>query len=264
MRYTFGTDTIASHRLQKVAAVFNPSSRRFIAEHLSRPLGAVLDIGCGPGHTTRMLASAVRSAEVYGLDNSENFLVEAMEHGEQCVFINHDVTRTPFPVRADALYARFILAHLPEAVRLADAWAGALRPHGLILIEEMENIETDIGVFQQYLAVNRGIVASQGGRLYAGAELSAGRYQSRVLSNECVEVPVRNRDAAAMFYPNTVSIWEREEYAQLSLTSEQRAHISQTLAAMAARQNDECGIVWKMRRIVLENTAPESDEILFI
>lgn len=264
MRYTFGTDTIASQRLQKVAEVFNPPSRRFIAEHLCRPLAGVLDIGCGPGHTTRMLANAVRSDAVYGLDNSEDFLAEATDHGQECVFINHDVTRTPFPVPADALYARFILAHLPDAVRLADAWAGALRPRGRALIEEVENIETDIGVFRQYLAVNRGIVASQGGTLYAGAVLGRGRYRSRVISNECVEVPVRNSDAAAMFYPTTLSVWEREDYARLSLTAEQRRYVRRSMAEIAAGQDRECGVIWKMRRIVLENSAHEPDETLFI
>jgi len=40
------------------------------------------------------------------------------------------------------IYARFLLAHLPEPGVLAHAWAGELAPGGLLILEEVEWIRT--------------------------------------------------------------------------------------------------------------------------
>src|SRR5207244_4984965 len=55
-QYAFGDTELASRRLALVAEVFDGPTRDFIfTEALSRPPLA-LDLGCGPGHTTRLLA----------------------------------------------------------------------------------------------------------------------------------------------------------------------------------------------------------------
>ena len=65
-------------------------------------------------------------------------------------------------------------------------------------------------VFEEYLAVNKGLVASQGASLYVGGLLADGGYDAEVLSNECVEIPVPNHTVATRFLPNTLTVWEEE------------------------------------------------------
>ncbi len=253
MRYTFGTSETALRRLGKLAEIFNPSSREFVKKYLAHPVNAVIDLGCGPGFTTQMLSTAARSGAFYGFDNSEEFLVSARELSSGGVFVNHDITKTPFPLAADALYLRFVLSHLLYPVELLNRWSREMRHDGIMLVEEVEAIETDSDVFKRYLSINNALVASQGAQLFIGKTLAHGTYDAQVSLNECVSLPVSNSDAAAMFYPNTVSIWEKEAYVRDTVSAGERKDISSALRAVMQSGDKCCGITWKMRRLVLEN-----------
>lgn len=126
MRYTFGTSDIAANRLEEIAGFFNPFSIQFIGKHLQEPINSVIDLVCGPGFTTSMLSQVLKCDKVYGLDSAPHFLTTAKERFPQFTFIEHDVTKTPFPVRADVMYSRFLLSHLRGAVNIVDRWAGEL------------------------------------------------------------------------------------------------------------------------------------------
>src|ERR1700754_1705417 len=54
--YSFGDSPTAADRLAVMARVFEPEMRVFLAKwsHLSPELA--IDLGCGPGYTTRLLA----------------------------------------------------------------------------------------------------------------------------------------------------------------------------------------------------------------
>jgi len=252
-RYTFGTNDTAANRLERLAGIFNPHSSEFIRSQVKRPVASAIDIGCGPGFTTHMLSMSVNSKEVYGMDNSEEFLVKAMDRFGDCIFIRHDVKRTPFPVKADMIYMRFVLSHMPDPVRLINMWVNEINEGGMVLMEEMEDIHTEIDVFNEYLAVNRGLVASSGADLFVGATLAEGRYDADIVLNECIELPVRNKDAAGMFYPNTISIWEKERFVLENYPSGYRKDISERLKGIMDSNDRKVGITWKMRRIVLRN-----------
>jgi hypothetical protein len=58
LHYSFGDTQIARQRLDLLSSVFDLSSRAFLhAKVLKRPHLA-LDIGCGPGNTTRLIGGA--------------------------------------------------------------------------------------------------------------------------------------------------------------------------------------------------------------
>ena len=263
-RYTFGTNDIAANRLETLAGIFNPYSSEFIRSQVKAPVASAIDLGCGPGFTTHMLSMAVDSKEIYGMDNSEDFLIKAMDRFADCIFIRHDVNNTPFPIRADMIYMRFVLSHMPNPVRLINKWINELNDGGLVLIEEMETIDTDVNVFKEYLSVNRGLVASNGADLFVGRNLSKGRYDADILYNECIDLPVRNSDAASMFYPNTISIWEKEKYALENCSSGRRKEISSGIKEIMDSKDKRIGITWKMRRIVLKYSEAYSYDEMFI
>ena len=251
MKYTFGTDEAAAERLEEIARFFNPPAVRFIREHVDGPVASALDLGCGPGHTTAMLSSAVNCADVYGMDVSPQFLAMAAERFPHCTFVEHDVTKTPFPLQPAVMYVRFVLSHLRDAVGLVNRWTAQLPEGGRLLVDELESIETEVPVFQEYLAVNEGLVASQGATLYVGGLLAEGMYDAEVLCNECAELPVRNFTVAAWFLPNTSTVWEEEPYVLERVPRARRKDIAAEIRHINEAGDARIGNHWKMRRIVL-------------
>jgi SAM-dependent methyltransferase len=174
-RYPFGDSATASARLACVARVFAPSTAAFLARAVERPPHRVLDLGCGPGHTTRLLASLFAGAAVHGLDRSDAFLEEARRADAAGVaFVRADVTTPPLSgAPADLVFARFVLSHLQDRDAVLRVWFDALAPGGLLAVEEVDRIDTADPVFAEYLGVTSGLMADRGGALYVGPELAA-------------------------------------------------------------------------------------------
>jgi len=254
MRYTFGTSDTASNRLEEIARFFNPLSIQFIRKYVQQPVGSVIDLGCGPGFTTSMLAQALKFDKVYGIDSAPHFLKMAKERFPQFTFVEHDVTKTPFLVRADVMYSRFLLSHLRDVVKIVNGWAGELFDRGILIIEELEDIDTEVPVFQKYIKINIGLVASQGAELYVGKVLTDGVYQANVVCNEPFEIPVENYKAATWFYPNTTTIWDQEKYVLDITTPGERKEISDELLRIKEARDTRKGSTWKLRRLVLKRT----------
>ena len=251
MKYTFGTDEPAAQRLEEIARFFNPPGVAFIRNYVDGPVASAIDLGCGPGHTTDMLSSAIECPYVYGLDTSSGFLKMAVERFPRCTFVEHDIAVTPFPVQAEIMYVRFLLSHLPDVVGLVRRWTTQLLAGGKLFIEELEGVDPEVPVFKEYFAVNEALVASQGASLYVGKLLSAGVYDAEVLCNECVNIPVPNYTAATWFLPNTLTVWEEERHILENVAPARRREISGEIRRIKEAGDPRAGNTWKMRRLVL-------------
>jgi trans-aconitate 2-methyltransferase len=174
-RYTFGDDEPALRRLELVAQAYEPVSTAFLAEHAAgrgRPQ-TVLDVGCGPGFTTALLAQVLGPQRLIGIDASARFLEAARARVPGASFGHHDATVTPLPgVPADAIYARLVLSHLPDPVGTLERWRTGLGPDGVVLVEELEDIDAPPGALATYDEVSAEIVRRGGGVMYSGAELA--------------------------------------------------------------------------------------------
>lgn len=249
--YTFGTSPTAALRLEEIAEYFNPPAAGFIRQFTPKVPDIALDLGCGPGFTTSMLAEATGCPDTYGIDNSSEFLGMAQRRFSNCTFLEHDVTTIPYPVTAEIMYSRFLLCHLRDPLCVVDACMSQLKPEGLCFIEEIDKIDTDVEVFRMYLSVAEGIVATQGASLFVGETLAEAGYQWEVTCNEPVLLPVINRQAASWFYWNTQTIWKENLYVQDRLDPEESEAIAKELSQMKERSDSHSGITWKLRRIVL-------------
>ncbi len=174
-RYTYGDTEVAARRLAIVAEVFEPTTRAFLERSVRRTPALAIDLGCGPGHTTRLIHQTLHPSRTVGLDRSSAFVDRARGAAPSGVgFFEHDARETPFPVGpADLVYARLLLAHLAEPREVVAGWATQLRPGGLLLLDEMEPPDADDGALSRYLAIALRVVRSQGGALFAGADLHA-------------------------------------------------------------------------------------------
>ena len=250
MKYTFGTSSEAASRLEEIAKFFNPLASYLISQYMVSPPEIALDVGCGPGFTTDMLSHATKSRQTYGLDRSPEFLAIAKDRFPHCRFLQHDITDIPFPVAADIMYVRFVLSHLPDPVRIVNNWITQLKGGGILVIEEVEAVETEVELFRLYLSTNEALVASQGANLFVGRELGEGNYRAEMLLNDHALLPVPDSQAATWFLTNTRTIWKEDEFVLKQLNTTEIKKISNALMNIAESHEQQSHITWRMRRLV--------------
>lgn len=253
-QYTFGDTPLAAERLRLVAEVFAEPSREFLSGAVAAPPRVALDLGCGPGVTTRLVAQVTSAQRTIGLDTSAAFLeLAAIDAPPGVEFAAQDATELPLPeAPGDLVYCRLLLAHLPDPGAAVAAWASQLAPGGQLLVDEVEWIETTHPVLARYEETVVGLVASRGAPMYAGPIVDALREGSgwRQESSRVRIVPVAT-SAAARMYSMNLATWRddphiRERHAPDAI--EQLARDLETLTESAG--TDE--IAWGVRQVVYE------------
>jgi hypothetical protein len=53
----------------------------------------------------------------------------------------------------DLIYTRFLSSHLPEPEQAGAGWAKELAAGGLLLLEEVDSISTEVAAFDEYLKI---------------------------------------------------------------------------------------------------------------
>jgi trans-aconitate 2-methyltransferase len=158
--------------LRLLAATYAESSAALLASAAAPPGGAV-DLGCGPGHSTELVARVIRPTWIVGFDRSENLVSTARRRLPAIRFEVHDVTAAPFPVPPAALgYSRFLLTHLPDPSAALRAFRQALMPGGVLVLEETATLACDHPVLQRYYDLVEALQAHYGQRMHLGADLA--------------------------------------------------------------------------------------------
>jgi SAM-dependent methyltransferase len=254
--YAFGDSERAARRLAQVARVFEPASSAFLADHgwADPGEGVALDLGCGPGYTTEMVARVVGCARCIGMDASEAYVASARERAPGCEFVRHDVLDTPWPTPAPELvYARFLISHLTDADAALEAFRSQLAPGGRLLLDEVEEIHSEAEPFQRYLSLVECVLASQGQCLYVGSRLGAlADAAPSTRANEVRRHEVDPRDAATMFALNWETLRDHDAVAKRTTPAERDA-LATELAALRAGEDDLPRITWALRQVVLES-----------
>ena len=126
----------------------------FLARHIPVPCREALDIGCGTGAFSRLLAKS--SSSVLALDLSPNMIGLARERSAQFPNIDFrvaDVTALELPAeRFDCVATVATLHHLPTAEVLLKL-KGALKPGGVLLVLDLFQAEGLSDAFMSALAV---------------------------------------------------------------------------------------------------------------
>jgi SAM-dependent methyltransferase len=249
-RYTYGDTSFAADRLDLVARVFEPTSLPFMRRAAPPHPDLALDLGCGPGNTTRLLARALRPARTVGLDRSSAFLERARRDAPRGTeFVEHDVFATPFPVGpASVIYCRLLLAHLPDRPEVVARWSTQLELGGALLVDEIEDIRSDEPAFVEYLPIAIGVVERSGGQLIAGPELAVMHDPPAAarISDEVVTLEATASQIAPIFGMNLDVLVERGEV-------EPRPELARALSEVAERGGG--AIEWRMRQIAFRRVA---------
>ena len=259
MTYAFGDTDLAARRLASLAETFAPSSRAFMGEAAHRELRLAADLGCGPGHSTHLLAGALEPVHTIGLDNSESFLDLARPTASEAVsFRLHDITTDPFPSGPyDLLFSRFELTHLQRPEAVIELWGRQLAVGGCLLIEEVEYIETTHPVFNSYMDINQAMLTEQGNSLYIGPVLDAipDPPSLKRRSSKVQAVPIPADRAAAMFHMN-LGVWRHNDFVRRTVDPSDLDDLDSSLAAIASGRTAVGPVEWGLRHIVLDRIDP--------
>lgn len=124
--------------------------RRYEAERsqpardlLSRvPLKApqmIVDLGCGPGNSTQLLAERWPDAEILGVDNSEAMLESARKRLPEARFEAADISAWRPGATPDLIFANASLQWVPDHAALLPRLLGLLAPGGMLAVQMPDN-----------------------------------------------------------------------------------------------------------------------------
>jgi hypothetical protein len=256
-RYTFGDGDVASERLRLLAQTFAPTTRGLLdrlKKRLRGPPDTVVDLGCGPGFTTDLLADALGPARIFGVDRSARLLSAARVRSRAAAtWVEHDVSVVPLPApAADVLYARFLLTHLRDVTGILAGWKRALSPCGVIVLEETASMASDHPAFRRYYALVERMQAHYGQAMYIGRSLDAAGLGAGLV---CMESTVAERSmpatTMARLHGMNLQTWKDDPFARASFDASELAALSDTLAAIAASAEDAPPVACGVKQLVL-------------
>jgi SAM-dependent methyltransferase len=131
---TYAINEVNDERQRLLAEALNPLTIPILERIPSASIHRILDIGCGQGNTTRMLAAQFPQAEVVGLEYDSALVAHAQARPENrsgVSFQQGDANQLPFPDAGfDLIFTRYLLVHMTDPARVAQEILRCLRPSG--------------------------------------------------------------------------------------------------------------------------------------
>jgi SAM-dependent methyltransferase len=140
--YVLATGEAAAYRLGLLQRVYGAGTHDLLLNAGVQPGLHALDLGCGVGTVTSLLAEFVGpEGSVVGIDMSAEQLAQAKGRLDRdCThvrFIQAIATETHLPCASfDVVYCRFLLLHLADPVAALAEMQWLLKPGGLLIIED--------------------------------------------------------------------------------------------------------------------------------
>ena len=114
--------------------------RDLVAAITTAPVHTAIDLGCGPGNSTEVLASRFPEAKVSGMDSSDDMIVAAQKRLPGLVFEQADIASWNPPQSFDVILANASLQWLPDHGTLYPRLASRLTPGGTLAVQTPDNL----------------------------------------------------------------------------------------------------------------------------
>ncbi len=150
----------------------------------------VVDLGCGPGNSTEILAHRYPEAEVIGIDTSPDMLAVARKRLPHNTFIEADVATFTLPEPADVILANAVLQWVPDHARLLPHLMAQLAPGGVLAVQMPDNLNEPTHVGMRAVAAEGPWAAALAGAAAARTILPSPAYYYDLLSIHAVQVDV--------------------------------------------------------------------------
>lgn len=96
---------------------------------------SIIDIGCGPGNSTRVLRDRWPNAHFSGLDNSEEMISKARTDFPDIEWITGDVRSYRFTEEYDIVFSNAAIQWIPDHKELVPGLFNIVRPGGALAIQ---------------------------------------------------------------------------------------------------------------------------------
>ena len=106
----------------------------------TRDVKFAVDLGCGPGNSTELIAKRFPQAVVQGIDSSPEMIREAKARLPACGFATADIDSWQPDQNVDLLYANAVMQWLPDHARLFPKLMGFLNTSGSLAIQMPDNL----------------------------------------------------------------------------------------------------------------------------
>ena len=215
--YTFGDDEVAAGRLDLLAHVYQQPTRSLLARWAPARVGLAVDLGCGPGHTTRLLHSVLEPSRLVGVERSPAYAALARRQLADLpgVEVLEDDVTQPLPVTgADVVFARFLLTHLAAPAAALRTWAAALAPGGRVIVQETARLVSRDPALGRYYELVAELQQRHGQALDVGTRLADLAAEAGLQVERAAIRPLEQRpsEMAALHVLN-LRTWRRDREA---------------------------------------------------
>jgi SAM-dependent methyltransferase len=256
-RYTFGDGDRAAARLRRLAELYEATTSELILRGGCAGVAVAVDLGCGPGWSTRLLHDLLRPRRTLGLDGSARYVEQAQRlQGSGMEFAVHDVSAAPFPVVPDLLLCRFLLTHLHDTAGVLAAWAAASAPGARLLIHETESLTSPHPTLARYYELVASLQRAYAQHLDVGARLDGALAGSpwRVHDSRAVRLEMPAKAMAELHLAN-LRTWRDDDHARRAFDPLELDRLEGSLDRIVAGVEDAGVAVNVVRQVVAEREA---------
>lgn len=253
--YTFGDSPTAADRLRVLAAVYEPATRDLLGRWAPEGPEHAVDLGCGPGYSTRLLRDVTGARRTTGIERSPEFITRARADDTRgIVIVAHDVADLPLPVPpADLVLARFLLTHLADPTTALQGWTAALRPGGRLIVQETAELSSTDPTFARYYTLVAELQRHHGQDLTIGARLGA-LAASAGLPPRHVGLRTLEPRVSAMAHLHALNLrtWRRDAHALDAFDADELDEIAHRLDRIATAPPPGIHVAHVLGELVIE------------
>lgn len=173
------SDVAEQTRWALQATVAQEAERALLRGWIQRPDLTVVDLGCGAGHLSRLLAEFVPDGRVIAVD-ADQLQVERTRRALDAEgignvrFVRAWSDALPMqPDYADVVYARFLLQNLPDPIATLEEARRVLRPGGRVVV--IDSDDASLVVYPPVPGLDRLLAASREAQDFLGGDRFVGR-----------------------------------------------------------------------------------------
>ncbi|WP_338879677.1 trans-aconitate 2-methyltransferase [Achromobacter veterisilvae] len=151
--------------------------RDLVAALPNQEVKRAVDLGCGPGNSTEVLAARYPDAELTGLDNSDDMIQAARKRLPALRFELADIAAWNPPQSYDVILANASLQWVPDHDTLYPRLVGKLAPGGSLAVQTPDNLEEPAHRLARQVAGEAPWAASIGGFTHPPRHSAAWYYE---------------------------------------------------------------------------------------
>ena len=166
--------------------------RDLVAAIPSQTVRTAIDLGCGPGNSTEVLAARFPDAELRGLDSSADMIDAARKRLPAIPFEIGDIatwTNGDGPA-VDVILSNAVLQWLPDHATLLPRLMGELAPGGCLAVQMPDNLDEPAHRLMRSVAADGPWAAKLDSAAAARASRGTPEWYYRLLRPECSRLDV--------------------------------------------------------------------------